>query len=129
MLKRITLFAMILCLSSFPLMAQDDELPEGSIDVDLAVVSNYVWRGGDIHAVKLAEQKQDEISSNTEAWTFQPSITLNTPVDGLYFNIWGSFAMHNREDQDVDLRIQQGPAGPDVLASGNMNDLIVKYFP
>ena len=117
--KKITILSLLLALLSSPLLAQDpepdpapadDALPEGSIDVDLAFVSNYVFRGQDLFTGR-AQQKGESYGSHTGEWAFQPSVTFNTPVEGLYFNFWGSFAMAGRQDQDVDGALQTKPNG------------------
>ncbi|MEQ9363823.1 MAG: hypothetical protein RIF32_06255 [Leptospirales bacterium] len=118
MQKKITILSLLLALLSFPLYAQDDvidvapaaedELPDASIDVDLAFVSNYVFRGTDLYTNR-AQQEKKAVGEHTGALSFQPSININTPVEGLYFNLWGNFAMEGRSDQDVDQRLQTGP--------------------
>lgn len=129
MQKKITILSLLLALLSFPLYAQpddvtdvapaaDDELPDASIDVDLAFVSGYVFRGDDLF-VSRADQKGQSYGSHTGEIAFQPSITFNTPVEGLSFNIWASFAMFGRNDVDVDQVIQTAPAGSDVLAGAS----------
>ncbi len=125
--KKITILSLLLALLSSPLFAQDDvtdvtpaaaedELPDASIDVDLAFVSNYIFRGDDLF-VNRANQKGESFGSHTGEWAFQPSVTFNTPVEGLSFNIWGSFAMFGRDDVDTDQVVQTAPGGTDILAS------------
>lgn len=113
-------------LASLPLAAQTapadpapsaPALPNASVDVSLQFASNYVFRGTDMHQ-NMFNQKRKEIDGKNEAWAFQPSITLKTPVDGLYFNIWGNFALEGREDKDVDQRIQTAPGAGDPTNTG-----------
>jgi len=119
MLKKISILSALLCLLAFPasLFAQDDD--GSSVDVDLAFVSNYIFRGTSFHQ-NYYNQKGEAIQSGTldGQWAFQPSITFNTG-SGAYFNIWGSFAMENRQDVDTDGRLQTSPGGPDLLAGAN----------
>ena len=117
MLKKTIAISLVLGLVSTPAFAQDDELPEASIDVSLAFVSNYLFRGTDIHANR-AVQKGESYGSHTGEWAFQPSVTFNTP-DGMFFNIWGSFAMAGRTDQDTDYLLQTGPGGADLITATN----------
>lgn len=109
--KKITiLMGSLLALLSFPLYAQEEELPDASIDVDLNFVSSYIFRGADLFENR-AVQKGESYGSHTGEVAFQPSITFNTPVEGLYFNLWGSFATAGRSDQDVDGALQTRPGG------------------
>lgn len=82
---------------------------EPSIDVDATVVSNYVFRGLDIHQKKF-DQDGEEISGFNMAPAFQPSINFNLD-NGMFFNIWTSFALTGREDTDTDGQYQFGPGG------------------
>lgn len=126
-MKKITVTGLLLALLSFPLFAQDPgttsepapapaepELPGAQIDVTVGVVSNYVFRGDDMFQNRAVQEKK-QYGSNTGEWALQPNIKFNTPVDGLYFNVWGSFAMAGREDQDVDGVIQSAPGGSNLL--------------
>ncbi len=79
--------------------AQEDD--NAGVDVELVLVSNYVWRGEDIFADKAAQNKEVP-GAHTGEWAFQPSITFYTPTDGLYFNIWLSYALASRADKDID---------------------------
>ncbi len=94
----------------------NDKLPDGGVSVDLTFVSNYVFRGSDFF-VGAAQQAGKAYGSNTGAVAFQPSITFSTPVEGLTFNIWGSFAMSGRKDKDIDQVFQSGAGTADLLAS------------
>ncbi|MCB1320273.1 MAG: hypothetical protein KDK34_08470, partial [Leptospiraceae bacterium] len=112
----VPLLAMALLMPA-TILAEDD-LPDASVDIEAAFVSNYVWRGIDYHSGR-AIQEQKAYGPDTGAWAFQPSITFNTPVEGLYANIWGSFAMEGREDEDVDGVFQTTPGGTDILANAS----------
>ncbi|MCR9141865.1 MAG: hypothetical protein NXI24_06405 [bacterium] len=125
MQKKITILSLLLALLSFPLYAQEDpgiqaaeeELPDASIDVDLAFVSNYVFRGDDLFITR-AQQKNESYGSHSGEMAFQPSITFNTPLEGLSFNIWGSFAMFGRDDVDTDQIVQTAPGSSTDVISG-----------
>ncbi len=80
-----------------------------SIQIDLNFVSNYVWRGHDFFR-NYAIQNQRSFGSHTGTWAFQPSITWNTPVSGLYANLFSSTALNGRQDKDIDQRIQKNPS-------------------
>ncbi len=82
---------------------------EPGIDVDATVVSNYIFRGTDIHQGKFS-QDGEEISGFNMAPAFQPSINFNLD-NGMFFNIWTSFALTGREDVDTDGQYQYGPGG------------------
>ncbi len=113
MLKKFSALSAFLCVFAAPAFAED--LPDTTVDVTLGAVSNYIFRGADLHQGR-AQQKAESYGSNTGEWAFQPSVTFNTPV-GLYFNIWGSFAMAGREDQDTDYLWQTAPGGSDLIAA------------
>ena len=78
--------------------AQDKD--EASVELEIAVVSNYVWRGENIFADKAA-QDNEVPSASTGAPAFQPSITFYPEAEGLYFNIWVSRALSARSDKDI----------------------------
>lgn len=109
MLTKIKLSMVALSLLASTLFA--DELPKASVDITTGFVSNYVWRGADVFGPSLADQKGLYQDGKIQAWAFQPDITFATPVEGLSFGIWGSFATNYRNDADSDQRIQQGPGG------------------
>ena len=97
---------------STPVLAQE-EVPDGSVSVDFAFVSNYIFRGADLFK-GAAEQRGEKYGENTGAPAFQPSITFGDE-SGMYFNLWGSFAMTNRADADADRVIQTSPGGSDAI--------------
>ncbi len=111
MLKKLSAFGLLLTLTSAPVFAED-ELPDVNVDVGLNFVSNYIFRGADLHANR-AVQKGESYGSHTGEWAFQPTITFNTP-SGLFFNIWGSFATAGRGDVDTDYRIQTAPGAASI---------------
>lgn len=92
------------------------------VDVGFSIVTNYVFRGDDVFTA-AAMQRGESYGGSTGAPAFQPSVTFALPVQGLSFNIWGSFAMSNRQDQDIDGVLQQGPGGDDLLAPSNGADI------
>lgn len=112
MLKKSGITILLLVTSFVTLLAQD--LPKASVEVSADFVSNYVWRGGDIFGASIADQQARNQDGKIQAWAFQPSITFITPVEGLSFNIWGSFATRHRQDTDSDQLIQQGPGGSSI---------------
>ena len=89
---------------------QDSKLPDGGVEASFAIVSNYIFRGADLHK-NYANQKQAMYGASTVAPAFQPSITFSTPIKGLSVNLWGSFAMVGRGDVDGDLVFQTSPGG------------------
>lgn len=114
----------VLLCASMPLMAEETKLPNASVDVNATVVSNYVFRGNDMFQNRFV-QKRKEIDGKNIAPAFQPSITFKTPVDGLTFNVWGSFALSGREDKDVDQRIQTGRGAYNTAEPGFGNNPLV----
>ncbi|MBX7058461.1 MAG: hypothetical protein K1X75_10390 [Leptospirales bacterium] len=107
----------MLTLTSAPVFAED--LPDVNVDVGLNFVSNYIFRGADLHQGR-AQQKGESYGANTGEWAFQPTITFNGP-SGLFFNIWGSFATAGRKDTDTDLRFQSAPGGAVATTTGNVD--------
>ena len=112
MLKKIGIMLAILVFTISAIEAED--LPKANVEVTAEFVSNYVFRGADILGSSLASQKGLKQDGKIQAWAFQPNITFLTPVEGLTFGIWGSFATRNRRDTDSDQVIQQGPGGSEV---------------
>lgn len=112
-----------LLLASLPIAAEGPapaatpQLPNANIDVSLQFASNYVFRGTDMHQ-NMFNQKRQSIDGKNEAWAFQPTITMKTPVDGLYVSIFGNFALEGREDKDVDQRFQTAPGAGDASNTG-----------
>ena len=115
MLKNIKWIALGTALLAAPALVAEEKLPDASVSVTAEFVSTYMFRGQDIHATNYYAQRGARDEGKTQAWTFQPDITFNTPVEGLTFGIWGSFAMNNRKDTDTDYRIQQGPGGTNLV--------------
>lgn len=93
-----------------PVFSQENELPDGSINVSLQFSSNSIFRGADTFLNKAVQEKKS-YGSNTGAWLAIPSITYNAPVEGLYFNWVGSFALEARGDVDIDQRFESGASG------------------
>lgn len=125
MIKKYSLFLALLSVLSVPAFAQvpgeapveeESEGPGLSVDITGEVVSNYVWRGYDVFS-SYADQKGVKQGSNTGAWAFQPDVTISFPVEGLFLDIWGSFALQGREDVDSDGLFQYSPGGSDILIS------------
>lgn len=100
---------------------------EPGIDFTADVVSNYVFRGVDVHKAKFEQDGKSYSSFNT-APAFQPSLTFKFS-EGWSLNIWGSFAMTGRADKDTDGLLQTAPGdtGPLAnlylasIAAGNVN--------
>jgi len=89
---------------------------EGGVSVDSQIVTDYVFRGESL-LNNYFIQEHKAYSSFKPAFAYQPSITYTTPVDGLSFNLWGSFALTKRADADVDGSLQYGPGTPDLLTT------------
>ncbi len=114
MKKLLGITSLMAYLLAVPVFADDGDLPEASVDVNLTFASNYVWRGYDMYANKFSQDGKAYGAFNT-AGSFQPEITLNTPVEGLFVDIWGAFAMTGRSDVDTDQALQLQPGGTDIL--------------
>ena len=94
--------------------SDSDQTPGFGADLAVSFVSNYLDRGEDVYASR-AIQEHESYGSSTGAWAFQPEVTFTTPVEGLTFDVWLSFAMEGRENQDVDMVYQRSPGGADVI--------------
>lgn len=81
--------------------ADAEALPPLPVEVSFAFANGYIWRGIDFHA-NNAIQENRAPGENTGAWSFQPSVTIQTPLEGLSVNFWFGFALENRADRDVD---------------------------
>lgn len=110
-----TVFCLALTLPTASVRAQDSgpRLPDASIDVSLVFASNNIDRGEDLYTDR-ARQNNRPYGSHTGASAFQPNIVWNTPVPGLYFDLWMSIALYGRGDRDLDLLWQAGPGLPDL---------------
>lgn len=80
---------------------------EPGIDFTADVVSNYIFRGDDVHFNKFNQDGKAHSSFNM-APAFQPSLTFKF-AEGWSLNIWGSFAMTGRADKDTDGLFQTAP--------------------
>jgi len=107
---KVLFFSISLLFSIHSVFGQQEKGDNGSIDINLSVVSNYVWRGHDFYR-NYAIQQGKSYGSSSGAWAFQPSITWSTPVDGLYVNLFSSIALQGRNDIDIDKRLQKEPGG------------------
>ncbi|MFN3604991.1 MAG: hypothetical protein ACK4UJ_09805 [Leptonema sp. (in: bacteria)] len=94
---------------------------KSSIDVNLNFVSAYIWRGHDLLR-NYALLQEKPYSSHPGPWVFQPSITWNTPVKGLYANLFASFALKGRGDKDIDKRIQTEPGAAFIASRTSLMD-------
>lgn len=82
-------------------------LPDASVEVELSIVSNFVDRGEDVGA-GYTQQRRGKHGSLNAPLFFQPSVTFNAPVEGLFFNVFASIAMRGRPDTDADGRLETG---------------------
>ena len=98
--------------------APEAETEKASVDVDIVFVTDYVFRGIS-YLDNYYVQKGKAYDDYKVVPTFQPSITISSPVDGLSLNIWGSFATTHRDDMDSDKRFQFGPGDVDLLTTPN----------
>ena len=87
----LVLVGLALGLMQFPLSAQET-LVEYGVDV----VSDYVFRGSDLHREVYVVRKEDETAFNISP-AAQPTVTIYGPA-GLWFNFWGSFALMERDE-------------------------------
>ncbi|MBI3394991.1 MAG: hypothetical protein HY042_04075 [Spirochaetia bacterium] len=116
-MKRTLALGCAALLSTLPLFAEPEKkLPEAGISVDAEITNGYIFRGADIFASKFSQQNK-QYGANPNVWTFQPSLTYTSPIEGLTFNLWGSFAGQNRADVDTDKAFQKGPGGSDLIFS------------
>jgi hypothetical protein len=118
-MKRKTVFtaALLSAVAWSPLSSEPDD--GGAISINTQIVSDYVFRGVSF-LDGYYDQKKEAYGSFKSAFTLQPSITYETPLEGLTFNLWGSFAMTNREDVDSDGNFQLSPGGDDLLISSGI---------
>ncbi len=131
MKKRISMWmGLISLIIAVPVFAEDpapatDPAPAASgwgADLAVDVVSNYVWRGYDVNQ-SYFDQKGKKYTGMNVAPALQPSVTINTPLEGLSLNIWGSMTMVGRNDKDADHRLQYNPGGDNLLTASS-NPLI-----
>jgi hypothetical protein len=90
-LGAVTLLALLLCPDGFAA-----EAPLLDYGVDL--VSDYVARGEDIYVRRFDKGRQEHTAVNV-APALQPSVTLHGQ-SGMSLNVWGSFALTDREDDN-----------------------------
>ncbi len=105
------------------IQAQEEE----AYELDIRFASNYVDRGEDIFS-EYAVQKGRSYGVASGAPVFQPSLVYNTPLEGIYFQLDGSFAMAGRDDRDSDGVLQYGPGGPSLLGGWGDPSLPVLSF-
>jgi len=92
---QVLLLALVAAVGAWGASARAEEAPTlATYGVDL--VSDYVFRGNDVYwsVWSLSKAKHDAVNVSPAA---QPSVTFFGP-NGLSLNLWGSFAVANRED-------------------------------
>jgi hypothetical protein len=88
---------------------------DASIELTTEVVSDFVWRGNSYGGEYLARRNNLKHKSTSEYWAFQPNLRVNSPVKGLYLELWGNFPLVGRNDRDSDMRLFQAyPNGPNI---------------
>ena len=97
--KLITLFCLITIFANKSIFTQERKEP--NIQLTLALVSDYVWRGEDFFFNKFVFDKKDSQHLNFNP-AFQPNLFVLFPT-GLYFNLWGNYALQNRADKDLNM--------------------------
>ncbi|HMU82099.1 MAG TPA: hypothetical protein PKE49_14500 [Leptospiraceae bacterium] len=100
-----------------------DAIPDGAVDVQLKFTSNFLDRGED-RGRNRSVQRGKAYNSKEDPWFFQPSAKIKVPGSGLYFNAAGSFALSNRNDKDVDQKLEDGPTGEQTLLTDSVNPLV-----
>jgi len=105
MKKKLKKIAMVITLfSGFTVFAQEgSEVSKPSVDISLAISTNYIWRGYDLYVAKFDAKSKEHGALNIGP-SFQPSLTFYTPVEGLSFNMWMAYALSARDDKDGALR-------------------------
>jgi len=86
--------AAALLMVAAPVFAEDRPL----LDYNIDVVSDYVTRGEDMY-VRRFDKGEEKHSAVNAAPALQPSLTLYGP-GGLSLNLWGSFAIADRADDN-----------------------------
>ncbi|HEX7928469.1 MAG TPA: hypothetical protein VF678_12820 [bacterium] len=85
----------LLLLIALPAFAEDKPLMDYGVDL----VTDYVSRGEDIY-VRRFDKEQEKHTAVNMAPALQPSVTFFAP-NGLSLNLWGSFALSNRADDNA----------------------------
>ncbi|MCS7205370.1 MAG: hypothetical protein NZ853_06715 [Leptospiraceae bacterium] len=93
------------------------------IEIDIQFSSDYIWRGHNFYR-DYNIQKKESYKSINGAWSFQPSITWYTPLNGLYVNLFSSFALVGQNDKDIDQRLQTNPRMPFIKNRTSLLDYI-----
>lgn len=114
----------MLCLIGLPLYAQENFEP--NININIPIVSTYVFRGSDVFQGKW-EQGKKSIQSFNFAPALQPSITFNF-TKGWSFTVWTSFALTNRQDKDIDELLQEGPGDTGNVATAYSSYIASQIF-
>ncbi len=77
--------------------AEEEKCPElKGVDIYTLVTSSYFFRGVNLHSAATKDDK-----GNDEAFPMVPAlrsgITVYAPIDGVFLDIWTSFALTERE--------------------------------
>ncbi len=94
-MKKFLTMILVAFIASTNVFAQETESGP-SIDVAVDVASNYIWRGFDLYESKYAADESDPGAFLTVP-SIMPSLTVYTPIEGLWLNVWGGFAATDRE--------------------------------
>ena len=83
-----------------------DSSSSSRLSFEHVLVGNYVFRGVDMFASGNL-RKGASLSSAAFLPAYQPALKIQSPVRGLTFGLWGSFALGLRNDVDHDGRIEK----------------------
>ncbi|TGK00005.1 hypothetical protein EHQ53_04085 [Leptospira langatensis] len=83
-----------------------------NIEVIHEVVTDFIWRGLSFSGEIANRRDNESYKAMTFVPSYQPTVTLNTPLKGLQVQFWGNFQLTERNDRDNDGRFQQYPGGP-----------------
>lgn len=93
---------------------EDEEEGKPYIHLILGFGSNFIDRGEDTLSDR-AVQNHKKYGSHTGAPHFAPNVILETPLEGMTFDLWFSFAMTGRNDKDIDRVLQTQSYGTDLV--------------
>ena len=94
---------------------KNDEDDSKIFEITLETASDFIFRGNSFGGEALSQRDNTYYKSFSQAYAFQPTIDVNTPIKGLNVEFWFNLFLTGSSDRDSDKRfLQYAPGSPDL---------------